>query len=290
MISKSGSEEHRRFALILGGGGARGFAHAGVLRGLEHAGWRPSAIVGVSMGAVVAAAYALRGDWYQAVLDFAESAFPQTLDRLAPARRGARSTLREIASGARTIWDLGRGWGAGDDDVRAGREALRSLLGDSDLADGRVPVAVSSTDLLSGERVVLRGGPAVDAVYASSALAGVLPPQRVGSRLLVDGAYTDICPMDVARDFGCEKVVAVNPGRSDVVDDIRNGLQSLLRATEICYLHHATLRFDEADVLIKPPYRRPIDTLEFSAYRECVAAGVRAVRASSQEVAWVLRP
>jgi len=279
----------RTFTLILGGGGARGFAHAGVLHALERRGWAPSAIVGVSMGAVVAAAYALRTDWYRAVMDFADEGFSETRDRLARGGSKRMSRLRQLASGAKTVWDLGRGWGADSDDVHAGREALRRLLGSADLAEGRVPLAVSATDLLSGDRVVLRNGPAVEAVYASSALAGVLPPVRSGTRLLADGAYTDICPIDVARQFGCDRVVAVNPGRSDVVDDIHNGLQGLIRATEICYLHHAALRFEEADLVIQPPFRRAVDTLEFAAYRECIAAGVRAIRARSHALRETLR-
>jgi len=135
---------------------------------------------------------------------------------------------------------------------------------------------------------VMSEGPAVDAVYASSALAGVLPPRRIGRHLLADGAYTDICPIDVAHGFGCERVVAVHPGRSDVVADVRNGLQSLMRATEICYLHHSALRFEQADLVLHPPFRRPIETLEFGAHRECVAAGVRAVRENTDEIERVL--
>ncbi|HSH75177.1 MAG TPA: hypothetical protein VLA09_05820, partial [Longimicrobiales bacterium] len=61
--------------------------------------------------------------------------------------------------------------------------------------------------------------------------------------------------------------MAVNPGRPRVVEGIHTGLQAILRATEICYLHHASLRFEEADVVIKPPFRRAIETLEFAAYR-----------------------
>ncbi len=166
--------------------------------------------------------------------------------------------------------------------MRAGRAALRELFGGADLTEGRVPVAVSSTDLLSGERVVIREGPAADAVYASSALAGVFPPERRGPRLLADGAYTDICPIDVARDLGCECIVAVNPGWLRVVEGVDTGLQAILRATEICYLHHSSLRFEEADVVIKPPFRRAIETLEFAAYRECIAAGMRGVRERSE--------
>lgn len=267
----------RSFSLVLGGGGARGFAHAGVLLTLERYGWRPSAIVGVSMGAVVGAAYALRSDWYGAVMEFAAAAFPETLHGVQSGGSEA-SKLRRLASGAKTMWHLARSWGTGSAEVGAGRNALEALLGTADLADGRVPIAVSATDLLRGDRVVMRSGPAADAVYASSALAGVLPPKRIGPYLLADGAYTDICPIDVAREFGCERILAVNPGRSAVVADIRNGLQGLMRATEICYLHHAALRFEQADAVLHPPFRRAIETLEFGAHRECVAAGVRAVR------------
>lgn len=232
------------------------------------------------MGAVIGAAYALSPDWYRGVRRFAEEGFPESAGHSTGAR-GRTSRLSQIVSGAMAVWDLGRGWGADSHDVRLGREALQRLLGPTDLRDGRVPLAVTATDLLSGERVVLREGPAVDSVYASSALAGVLPPERIGRRLLADGAYTDVCPIDVARGFGCDKVIAVNPGRSEVVGDISNGLQGLIRATEICYLHHAILRFDKADFVIEPAFRRAVDTLEFSAYRECIAAGSRAIRANA---------
>jgi NTE family protein len=105
---------------------------------------------------------------------------------------------------------------------------------------------------------------------------------------LADGAYTDVCPIDVALEYGNERLVAVNPGRSDVVQEIRSGLQAIVRASEICYMHHAALRFDAADVVIRPPFRRPIDTLEFSARRECLAAGIRGVRMHGSELAAAL--
>ncbi|HSH75662.1 MAG TPA: patatin-like phospholipase family protein, partial [Longimicrobiales bacterium] len=173
--SRTGSPP--RFALILGGGGARGLAHAGVLRALERSSWTPSAIVGVSMGAIVGAVYALREDWYEALLDFARGGSPQIESPVARGAARKRSKLKELASSTKVMWHLGRGWGAEAGDVEAGRNALRALLGRADLAEGRVPVAVSATDLLSGERVVIRSGPAAEAVYASSALAGVFPPE-----------------------------------------------------------------------------------------------------------------
>jgi NTE family protein len=138
-------------------------------------------------------------------------------------------------------------------------------------------MAVSCSDLLSGDRIVLRSGRAVDAVYASAALAGVLPPKAHEGRLLADGAYTDIAPIDVARQFG-GPVVAVDAGPLSGPLRITNGLQALMRAMEICHRRHAELRFGQADLLVRPVFHRPVDTLDFSAARECAAAGLRAGR------------
>ncbi len=186
--------EHRPFTLVLGGGGARGFVHVGVLRALEHMGYRPAAIVGVSMGAVVGATYALRpDDWYGALLSFDTSPFP------APVRgtsddTGLRHKLRNRFFQARGLWDLAVGWGLGERTLEAGLSTLQGLLGSKDLLDARIPVSVCATDLISGDRVVIRSGSAVQATYASSALAGVLPPLRRGGEYLADGAYSDIAP------------------------------------------------------------------------------------------------
>jgi len=70
----------RPFSLVLAGGGARGYAHAGVLRGLQHMGLQPVGLVGVSMGAIVASTYALREDWYEALLSTHPRNFPYQPD------------------------------------------------------------------------------------------------------------------------------------------------------------------------------------------------------------------
>ena len=68
---------HRSFTLVLSGGGGRGLAHVGVLKALEHFGYRPSAIVGVSMGAIVGASCALNAAWYSALVNMDTQLFPQ---------------------------------------------------------------------------------------------------------------------------------------------------------------------------------------------------------------------
>lgn len=270
-----GTVSHLPFTLVLSGGGARGFSHVGVLGALEEAGVRPSALVGVSMGAVVSTTYAMRTDWYEALLEMDTSGFPQPVH--AESEEEERPLIRRALDYAHVAWNMVHGWGAPPSAVEAGRAVLARLLGPASLEDGRVPVAVCATDLTTGRRVTMRSGKASDAVYASAALAGVLPPFRRGDHLLADGAYSDIAPIDVARDFGHPVVIVVDPSQAWESAPVTNGLQSLMRATEICHLRHAELRMREADVVLRPDFGRSIDILDFDARYDCVEAGAEAV-------------
>lgn len=280
--------DHRPFALVLAGGGARGFAHVGVLRGLGVLRLTPSALVGVSMGAVVSATWSLREDWYAQLLAMDTTAFPRPLREPEDGYRSGRERVRSWIAFARAGWDMFAGWGVGAPAVPAGKAMLRHLTAGRRLEEGRVPVTVSTTDLRTGRRVALARGDAAEAVYASAALAGVLPPQPRDEGLLADGVYADIAPIDLARGYGLPVVIAVDPGQSLQSRAPGTGYEALLRAVEICQLSHAHLRFDAADLVLRPPFRRTIDTLEFDARRECVAAGLRAVRRSRRELVGLL--
>lgn len=281
---------HRPFTLVLAGGGARGFAHLGVLRALEAAGYRPAALVGVSMGAVVSAGYSLRPDWYPALLAMDTGAFPAPVptDEQQRASRRHRWLARWLA--LRFVYRALTGWGVGVSARPAGIRALRTLTLGRPLEDACLSLAVCATDLRGGRRHVLRTGDAADALYASVALAGILPPLERDGLLLADGAYADLAPVDVARAFGHPVVIAVNPGQEPAIADIRNGLQALRRAMEICNLSHAGARFRQADLVLNPVFHRGVDMLDFAARRECVAAGIRAVRAQRKIIAALLAP
>lgn len=273
---------HRPFTLVLAGGGARGYAHVGVLRALEHMGVTPSGIVGVSMGAVVGATYAAREDWYEALMrvELRATVGPGGGHGSHVADEG----VRKVWSQARTAWNLLTGWGGPDDAREIALGTLETLLGDGRLEEGRIPVVVCATDLLSGARVELSAGPAVPSVYASSALAGILPPAEMENGLLVDGAYADIAPVDVARRMGAATVIAVDPSQPAGAGSIGNGLQAVMRAMEICHLSHAHIRIETADVVLHPEFDRFVDVLDFGARRHCVAAGWATARAQRPEL------
>jgi len=268
---------HPPFALVLAGGGARGLAHVGVLAALERHGYHPSAIVGVSMGAIVGATYALNPDWYQALSHMDTTGFPEPPT---PKSADFRERLRSLQAYERAAWNMLTGWGVGQKAQPYGVKLLERLTLGRNLQEGRIPVAAVATDLVSGERVVLREGRAAQLAYASAALAGVLPPLKMGEQLLADGAYADVAPVDVAWGFGASKVIAVDPSlphTRGLVANVNNGLKALVRAMEICHHRHAYLRFEQASLVLRPRFNRAIDSLDFSNKHECIHAGLEVV-------------
>ncbi len=278
---------HRPFTLVLAGGGARGAAHVGVLRALEHEGFAPSAIVGVSMGAIVGATYALNPDWYRAYLSADLSRIPGLTRHHG---NGATARLVRLAEDGRNLRHLLLRWGPLTPAVDAIMEVLDELTLHQDLDRARLPFAAVATDLRSGERVVLREGNAAQAVYASSALAGILPPAAHDGSLLADGAYADVAPVDVARTLADGVTVAVNPSAGVPEPTLRNGLQVLQRSIEIAYHHQAAARFGEADLQIDVDFPFPIGTTDFQHLRTCVAAGAHAVRRRRATLHQLLEP
>lgn len=277
---------HRPFALVLAGGGARGLAHAGVLRALEQHGYRPSAIVGVSMGAIVGATYALNPDWYEALKHMDTRGFPSGTT---PHGQDLRERARSALAAQRAIVAMVTGWGVGARARPIGRALLDRLTLGGRLEAGRIPVAAIATDLISGDRVVIRSGSAIDALYASGALAGILPPLERDGQLLADGAYADIAPVDVARAYGADAVIVVDPSDAHEAKVIRNGVQALYRALEICHHQHAHSRLAQADLVLRPQFPHPMDALDFEFKRTAVAAGLMTVRRALPELRGLLQ-
>jgi NTE family protein len=276
---------HRPFGLVLCGGGGRGFCHVGVLRALEHHGYRPSAIVGVSMGAIVAVTYGLNRNWYRALIDADVSGFPA----VPGTGKGLRARVSQLRVWERVVVDMLFGWGVGQRYRTKVMKLLRGLTGGGRLEACRPPVAVVATDLTSGGRVVLDEGDAASAAYASSAHAGLFPPLQMGDALLVDGAYADLAPIDVARSLGAEAVIAVHPELPGHSPNVSNGLHAMIRAVDICNIEHTRMNLAAADLVLRPDFPVLVETLDFTRMRLCAAAGARTVRGRLREIARVAR-
>ena len=270
---------------MLAGGGVRGMAHAGVLRALEYYGWHPSAIVGVSMGAIVGATYTLNPHWYEALVNMDTDFFPESTNA---GNGDLRERVRALLASERALREMILGWGAGSRSVKQGQALLSGLTLGKNLESGRVPVAAVATDLYSGERVVFEQGNAAEAVYASAALPGILPPLVRDGHMLVDGSFVDNAPIDIARDYDVDFVIAVDSSQINVNNGVRNGLQAMLRAFEVGHRAYTRLRFKQADYVLAPVFPVTMDILSFQHKRLCIASGVRAVRCQHEQLQTLL--
>ena len=172
-----------RLGIALGSGSARGWAHIGVLRGLEQAGIVPDVVSGASIGALVGAAYA-----------------SNRLDRLE--EWVAQIDWWEIIR----YMDLRLGGVEGERLMRAFRERVE----DAPIETLPKPFGAVATDLQTGREVWFQEGSLLEAVRASIALPGLFSPVRHQDRWLVDGGLVDPLPVSLCRALGADRVVAVN--------------------------------------------------------------------------------
>jgi len=161
-------------ALALGGGGSRGYAHVGVIRRLEQEGFRIRAVAGTSAGGIIAVFYA------------------------------AGFTLDEMMEKFSRV-DQSKLFGRSPDDgpallgLAGARKWLREQLGERTFVDLKIPCALTAVDLKSAREIVLDHGRVVDAILATIALPGILPPHQIQDYQLMDGGVLDPVPVSVAR-------------------------------------------------------------------------------------------
>jgi NTE family protein len=270
-----------RIALVLGGGGLKGFAHIGVLQALEERGIVPSLHAGTSIGALIAAARA-GGASIQSMADHATRLQRRDLFRLNHV--GMLLERRRVAS------------------IYAG-EPLRALI------DANVPpttfaalgahVLVNTVDVQRGTQVVwglpgLRDVPIADAVYASCALPGFFPPGRVGDRLCIDGGTSDNLPVSAVADR-CDAIIAVDVGSTDLTmstEVATQGFAAIYMRAATIMMHalqqQALTRWHGPPMLLVRPRIADAGWLSFGDTPGLIAEGYRAARAALEHLDTVL--
>lgn len=242
-----------RLALVLGGGGARGMAHVGVLKEFEEANIPVDLIVGCSAGSMVGFLYCHN---------------PNADDL-----KGLLLTKKKEHFIDFNIWrsrfGLGRGY--------ALRKFLYENVGDLDFCDLQIPLLVVATDLWTGDLVCIGGGEVVPAVHASCALPFYFTPVPLYGRILVDGGVADLVPVDTACTRNAEIIVAVDLSECLPKTRPTNLFGVAKRSAEIKFLKHnqACLRF--ADVVIKPDLG-DIDCFEDGRTMDIYEAGRQAAK------------
>jgi NTE family protein len=255
MMNSPGYEP--KIVLALGGGGARGFAHIGVLQVLKEAGIEIWGITGTSMGALVGATYAVGADLYylERLIDYLkwEDLIDVHLPRLGLIDGTKVRVLIDILTKNKRFEDLSFNFWA------------------------------VATDLFTGEEIVFKTGSIVPAIRASISIPGVFKPVELEGRVLVDGAVVAGVPVEVARQMQGDIVVAVNVGFDHTNHRVNNIFDVLSKVIDIMGNQLDYYQTKLADMTIKPQLGS-IGTMNFGQGRECVAIGRHAAEAALPEL------
>ncbi len=245
-----------RVGLALAGGFARGIAHIGVLKVFLENRIPIDYLAGTSVGALIAAAYA----------------GGVTIEQ-----------MKRLAS-ATQFSDFGRwtlSWMGLATNERLERY-LRRYTSVTSFDELEIPVAISATDLSTGEAVYFTKGPLGPALRASCAYPGLFLPVKHQGRTLVDGFLSSPVPVDILKQMGAERIIAVylEPSSDDLP---RNAAGVLARSFSIIQRYAHPWWRDKADLVIEPDVKGYIWD-DFGKAAEMVAAGEIAAQAMLSKI------
>jgi len=272
-------------ALVLSGGGARGFAHIGVIKALEEIGFYPDMVIGTSMGALIGALYA-SGHTAQQIESYVRNTRWRSLFSPQP--------YREIEFVSQKLTDLPELFSLKFDKnfniifptnllpAQQLQERIFQITVYPDYFSQEnydslaIPFRAVATDLKTGKQVVLKKGNLAKTIAASSSFPIILAPVVVDTFLLVDGGLTNNVPCDVAVEMGATFIVAVDvtskitsiPRKVDLVSYFNQALNTLSYPTDTRNLYLA-------DILIYPEIEE-YSSADFNALDSLIDRGYRA--------------
>jgi NTE family protein len=265
--------------LALSGGGARGFAHIGILKVLEEAQVPVDYIGGTSMGGLIAAAYACGVPLpilEEKAMQLSSKRELMKLVDLSHQRRG-------LLEGHRV------------------RDFLTSLFLDQSFENLRIPLTISAVDLIGAREVVFTSGLVFPAVLATIAVPGLFAPVQIGPYRLVDGGVLNNLPIDRVRELGADVVIGIdaqfNPGAEKPWQDLPAPSRFPVPAPDffldfyraelimIAEMTKTRLKENPPDLLLHPPLPPSVTMfLGFSRIPEIIAAGEECARESLPQI------
>lgn len=242
-----------KIGLALGGGGARGIAHIGVLKAFEENGITFDYVSGTSAGSIVGAMYA----------------FGKTADE-----------MLQIAHSLR-VKDIRRSKFFMPSKTDGIQGLLKDNLGDVDISSAKIPFAAVAVDLISSREIAFTRGNLAKIVSGSCAVPGVFVPVEYEDMHLSDGGLQNNIPSDVPRHFGCDYVVAVDVNSTRGYGTLSLKVLDVLLATiRIMTKSNCTKGYLNADIVVAPSMKEykstKIDEVD-AMFAEGYQAGIEAV-------------
>jgi NTE family protein len=245
-------------ALVLGSGGARGYAHIGVIDVLEKHGIKPDLIVGTSAGSIVGAIYASgksAEDLKQIALD------------LKP------NDVRDLTIGL-------KGFFVG----KKVEDYINENVNNHQLQDLKIPMYVVATELKEGRKTVFNYGNTGQAVRASISIPSMFVPAKIGSEEYVDGGLVSPVPVETARDLGADIVIAVDILAQPMYTETSNVWGLFNQNINIMQKNIAKTELKDADIIIRPDLREKNHIFDVKGREQTIQAGEEAALDQLNEI------
>jgi len=268
-----------KIGFALGGGGARGLAHIGVLRILRQNGIKPDIITGTSMGALIGAMYASGIS-----IDEIENRCTAFIYTDIYRKLGFNNTPEETSKGLfqKLLDKMKQKIMFYLSDVKiafmnknAVDAMIAHFLPDADFADLKIPFKCVAVDITRGKEIVIDKGLVRPAVASSMAIPGILPPVTQGDGVFVDGGVLQMVPSKALKNAGCDFVIGIDvSSKISVVSakELSSAFQISQRASDIAYAMLTEMQSGYADYILAPAVGG-VKWYEMKRIREVILAG-----------------
>lgn len=275
----------KRIGLALGGGGARGLTHIGVLKVFEQERLPIHVIAGTSIGSLVGGAYAsgmLPGELekkFQAYLgstEFQSSAINAIASSYGKEGGGLTQKIQNFLKNQ--FYLIQMLFKPGILSLNDFRSMIDFFIPDIKIEDTHIPFRAVASDLISGDKIVFSKGSLRQAIMASCAVPGAIEPLKEGERLLADGGIISLTPVSVAKEAGADIVIAVVVNRDLHLDEeLKTAKDVYYRASEITIDKLEKYELMEADVIIRPDVKK-LHWSNFAQAIDLIVEGEKATR------------
>jgi NTE family protein len=287
-----------KIGLALGGGGARGFAHIGVLRALEAMHIKVDYIAGTSMGSVVGSLYAsgYSPDAMEKIVARIpwDTVFNDSPERKDLSFRNKEDDFRHLLPIQFGLTKKGLGLPSG---LIAGNKlgfVLRSILLPSvavtDFDHLRIPFRAVAADVQTGEPVVLATGDLARCVRASMAIPAAFTPVEIDGKLLIDGGEAQNLPVQAVRAMGADYVIAIDVGASGEASKKPEDVAQMLGAIIDIPLKQNTVTSRKLADLVIQPDLKGFSSADFDKFKEFYPRGQKATEQYAGELARLSAP
>lgn len=249
-----------KIGVAFGGGAAKGIAHIGVLKAFEEKNIKISYVSGTSVGAIVASYYAF-GKKYEDFKDLAKKLnYKDTISWTIP-KKGFFST-------------------------RSIREMIINDLGDVNIEDANIPLAICTTDISTGEQVIFHKGSLADAICASVCVPGAFIPQVIDGRTLVDGGITENVPVSPLQRMGAGIIVAVDLNGVQKYQEPDDTFAIISNAMDIAIDLRTREQIEDADIILSLDLSKYNRLNNSKCIEELVEEGYRPMTDSLSSLSW----